>query len=391
MANVEFDNVTKVFDSSSNTIVAVEELDLEIKDGEFIVFVGPSGCGKSTTLRMAAGLETITDGELRIGDRVVNNVSPKDRDIAMVFQSYALYPHKTVRGNMGYGLELSTDLTEGEINSRVEEAAEMMGIEELLDKKPASLSGGQQQRVATGRAIVREPEVFLFDEPLSNLDAKLRKHMRTELSRIHSELDITTIYVTHDQEEAMTMSDRIVILNDGRLQQVGEPKEVYYQPANLFVADFIGSPSMNFIDVELEGNRLTNGGSFDFEVSDEFVNTLRSVSDASEFTFGVRPENVRVAENVDDARGISVTVDVVEVIGSDNFLYLDLDGREFRVRSPSYIEPEQGDEITITCDDEAIHLFDAKTNEALVHGLVTHESGETPNPAKGEQERAVSD
>ncbi|WP_458186994.1 ABC transporter ATP-binding protein [Haladaptatus sp. NG-WS-4] len=391
MANVEFDNVTKVFDSSSNTIVAVEELDLEIKDGEFIVFVGPSGCGKSTTLRMAAGLEAITDGELRIGDRVVNNVSPKDRDIAMVFQSYALYPHKTVRGNMGYGLELSTDLTEGEINSRVEEAAEMMGIEELLDKKPASLSGGQQQRVATGRAIVREPEVFLFDEPLSNLDAKLRKHMRTELSRIHSELDITTIYVTHDQEEAMTMSDRIVILNDGRLQQVGEPKEVYYQPANLFVADFIGSPSMNFIDVELEGNRLTNGENFDFEVSDEFVDTLRSVSDASEFTFGVRPENVRVAENVNDARGISVTVDVVEVIGSDNFLYLDLDGREFRVRSPSYIEPEQGDEITITFDDEAIHLFDAKTNEALVHGLVTHESGETPNPAKGEQERAVSD
>ena len=391
MANVEFDNVTKLFDSSSNTIVAVEELDLEIKDGEFIVFVGPSGCGKSTTLRMTAGLENITDGEIRIDGRRVNNVSPKDRDIAMVFQSYALYPHKTVRGNMGYGLELSTDLTEGEINSRVEEAAEMMGIEELLDKKPASLSGGQQQRVATGRAIVREPEVFLFDEPLSNLDAKLRKHMRTELSRIHSELAITTIYVTHDQEEAMTMSDRIVILNDGRLQQVGEPKEVYYQPANLFVADFIGSPSMNVLDVELAGNRLTNGGSFDFEVSDEFVNTLRSVSDASEFTFGVRPENVRVAENVDDARGIPVTVDVVEVIGSDNFLYLDLDGREFRVRSPSYIEPEQGDEITITFDDEAIHLFDAKTNDALVHGIVTHESGETPNPAKGEQERAVSD
>ncbi|WP_435178523.1 ABC transporter ATP-binding protein [Halorussus sp. AFM4] len=391
MATVEFDNVTKVFDDSANTIVAVEELDLEIQDGEFIVFVGPSGCGKSTTLRMAAGLETITDGQLRIGGQVVNNVSPKDRDIAMVFQSYALYPHKTVRGNMAYGLELSTDLTEAEINSRVEEAAEMMGIEDLLDKKPASLSGGQQQRVATGRAIVREPEVFLFDEPLSNLDAKLRKHMRTELSRIHSELDITTIYVTHDQEEAMTMSDRIVILNDGRLQQVGEPKEVYYQPANLFVADFIGSPSMNFLDVELEGNRLTNDRSFDFEVTDEFVDTLRSVSDGSEFTFGVRPENVRVDEDVSDSRAVKTTVEVVEVIGSDNFIYLDLDGKEFRVRSPSYVEPEEGEEVTITFDDEAIHLFDAKTSEALVHGTVTHESMEMPNPAKGEQERAVSD
>ncbi|MFH5800680.1 ABC transporter ATP-binding protein [Haladaptatus sp. CMAA 1911] len=389
MANVEFDNVTKVFDGSSNTIVAVEELDLKIRDGEFVVFVGPSGCGKSTTLRMTAGLETITDGELRIDGRRVNDVSPKDRDIAMVFQSYALYPHKTVRGNMGYGLNLSTDLTDAEVNSRVEEAAEMMGIDDLLDKKPASLSGGQQQRVATGRAIVREPEVFLFDEPLSNLDAKLRKHMRTELSRIHSELDITTIYVTHDQEEAMTMSDRIVILNDGRLQQVGKPKEVYYQPANRFVADFIGSPSMNFVEVELAGNTLTNSESFNVDVDDEFVDTLRSVSDDTRFTFGVRPENVRVDDDVDDAQAVRTTVDVVEVIGSDNFLYLDMDGREFRVRCPSYIEPEEGDVITITFDEEAIHLFDENSGEALVHGTVSHESGEMPNPAKGEQERAV--
>ncbi|WP_227379339.1 ABC transporter ATP-binding protein [Haladaptatus halobius] len=392
MANVEFDNVTKVFDTGSNTIVAVEELDLEIKDGEFIVFVGPSGCGKSTTLRMAAGLESITDGELRIDGQRVNNVSPKDRDIAMVFQSYALYPHKTVRGNMGYGLGLSTDLTNEEINSRVEEAAEMMGIEDLLDKKPGSLSGGQQQRVATGRAIVREPEVFLFDEPLSNLDAKLRKHMRTELSRIHSELGITTIYVTHDQEEAMTMSDRIVILNGGALQQVGEPKEVYYQPTNLFVADFIGSPSMNFLDVELDGgNRLINDGSFDFQVSDEFVDTLKSVSDSTQFTFGVRPENIRIDENIADSKAVKTTVEVVEVIGSDNFIYLDLDGKEFRVRSPSYIEPEEGEVVTITFDEEAIHLFDANTREALVHGTVTHESDEMPTPAKGKHDRAVSD
>ncbi|MFC4360368.1 ABC transporter ATP-binding protein [Halobium salinum] len=370
MAQLELDKVTKVFDDSSGTIVAVEELDLDIDDGEFVVFVGPSGCGKSTTLRMVSGLETITDGEIRLGGERINEQSPKDRDIAMVFQSYALYPHKTVRGNMAYGLQLSTDLDDQEINRRVEEAADMMGIEDLLDKKPASLSGGQQQRVATGRAIVREPAVFLFDEPLSNLDAKLRKHMRTELARIHSEVGITTIYVTHDQEEAMTMADRIVILNDGRLQQVGTPKEVYYEPNNRFVADFIGSPSMNFLDVKLDrdgtGSGTLVGDEVSYKVSDGMVGNLDDAS--SDLVLGVRPENIRIEAGAPPEKSIEATVDVVEVIGSDNFIYLDLAGQEFRVRTPSEIEPEEDETVTLTFDEENVHLFDARTGDALVHG-----------------------
>ena len=370
MARLELDNVTKVYDTRAQTIVAVEELDLEIEDGEFIVVVGPSGCGKSTTLRMIAGLETVTDGEIRLGGERINEKAPKNRDIAMVFQSYALYPHKTVRGNMAYGLQLSTDLDNEEINRRVEEAAEMMGIDDLLEKKPSELSGGQQQRVATGRAIVREPSLFLFDEPLSNLDAKLRKHMRTELARIHSEVGITTVYVTHDQEEAMTMADRIVILNDGRLQQVGDPKEVYHEPANLFVADFIGSPSMNFRDVELErnadGSGTLVGEGFSYEVSSRF---LEQIDDStSELVFGIRPEAVDIDPDAPQGKRIEATVDVVEIVGSDNFIYLTLGGEEFRVRVPSRIEPEEGETVTLTFDEDDIHLFDARTNEALAHG-----------------------
>ena len=387
MAQLELDNVTKVFDDSSGTIVAVEELDLNIDDGEFVVFVGPSGCGKSTTLRMIAGLESITDGEIRLANQRINEKSPKDRDIAMVFQSYALYPHKTVRGNMAYGLKLSTDLDAEEINRRVEEAAEMMGIEDLLDKKPTSLSGGQQQRVATGRAIVREPAVFLFDEPLSNLDAKLRKHMRTELARIHSEVGITTIYVTHDQEEAMTMADRIVILNDGTLQQVGAPKEVYYEPNNRFVADFIGSPSMNFLDVELQrdgdGSGVLVGDDFSYEVSDGLVRHLDDSQ--SDLVLGIRPENVRIEASAPPSKSFEATVDVVEVIGSDNFIYLDLEGREFRIRTPSEIEPEEGETVTLTFDEDNIHLFDRRTGEALVHG---HSPAEVP-PAPGQSDTAA--
>ncbi|EMA06477.1 MULTISPECIES: ABC transporter ATP-binding protein [Haloferax] len=375
MARVEFDNITKVFEDTSGPIIAVEELSLDIPDGEFVVFVGPSGCGKSTTLRMLAGLESITDGELRLNGEPVNNVSPRDRDIAMVFQSYALYPHKTVRGNMGYGLSLSTDLNDEEVDRRVVEAAEMMGIEDLLDKKPGSLSGGQQQRVATGRAIVREPAVFLFDEPLSNLDAQLRKHMRTELSRIHSELGITTIYVTHDQEEAMTMADRIVILNDGQLQQVGSPKEVYYRPANTFVADFIGSPSMNFFDVDLEvasdGTGTLVGNGFTYSVSDSLVDL---VGGEGEYILSVRPENLNVDPSAPDERSFEATVDVVEVIGSDNFIYLDVAGKECRLRAPSEVEPEEGDVITVSFDEADLHLFDRNTEEALIHG---HERAES--------------
>ncbi|WP_152042530.1 ABC transporter ATP-binding protein [Salinigranum salinum] len=370
MARVEFNDVTKVFEDSSGPIVAVEELSLDIPDGEFVVFVGPSGCGKSTTLRMLAGLETITDGEIKLDGTRVNELSPRDRDIAMVFQSYALYPHKTVRQNMAYGLNLSTDLQEEEIDRRVVEAAEMMGIEDLLDKKPGSLSGGQQQRVATGRAIVREPSVFLFDEPLSNLDAQLRKHMRTELARIHTELGITTIYVTHDQEEAMTMADRIVILDNGRLQQVGTPKDVYYRPANAFVADFIGSPSMNFFDVSLDvagdGTGTLVGDGFEYAVSTELVDTIDAGT--GEYILAIRPENLRVDEDAPAEKSFEATVDVVEVIGSDNFLYLDLAGQECRVRTPVEIEPEIGDTVRITFDEADLHLFDRDTEEAVVHG-----------------------
>jgi len=377
MARLELDSVTKVYDTRAETIVAVEELDLDVRDGEFVVLVGPSGCGKSTTLRMIAGLETVTDGEIRLAGERINDEAPKDRDIAMVFQSYALYPHKTVRENMGYGLELSTDLDEETIGRRVEDAAEMMGIEDLLEKKPGALSGGQQQRVATGRAIVREPAVFLFDEPLSNLDAKLRKHMRTELARIHSEVGITTVYVTHDQEEAMTLADRIAVLNDGRLQQFAEPKVVYYRPANRFVADFIGSPSMNFVNVRLDGAdgdwRLSQEA-FDYAVSDRFVEAL---DPTTPLEMGIRPENVRIDGEAPPDRRITATVDVVEVVGSDNFVYLDLAGKEFRVRTESQVEPEEDETVAVTFDETDVHLFDRDTGEALTHGYQDTEVAST--------------
>jgi multiple sugar transport system ATP-binding protein len=381
MAHVELDELTKVFEAAGGPLVAVEELDLDIEEGEFVVVVGPSGCGKSTTLRMLAGLETVTDGEIRIAGEVVNDKAPKNRDIAMVFQDYALYPHKTVEENIAYGLRLSTDLSDEEIRKRVEEATDMMGISDLLDKKPGALSGGQQQRVATGRAIVREPEVFLFDEPLSNLDAKLRKHMRTELARIHTELGITTIYVTHDQEEAMTLADRIVVLNDGKLQQVGSPKEVYYRPANLFVADFIGSPSMNFFDVTLEtdgeGGRLVHDG-FTYELSQGFVDALRERTDSTDFVFGIRPENARFGSPADEGKTVTGTVDVVEVVGSDNFIYLDIGGEEFRLRTTSEREPDLDSTVEVTFDERDINLFDANTEEAVIHGYeATPDQGTT--------------
>jgi len=371
MAHVELDDLTKVYETSGGPLVAVEELDLGIEDGEFVVVVGPSGCGKSTTLRMLAGLESVTDGEIRIAGEVINEKAPKNRDIAMVFQNYALYPHKTVEENIAYGLRLSTDLSDEEIERRVAEATDMMGISDLLDKKPGALSGGQQQRVATGRAIVREPEVFLFDEPLSNLDAKLRKHMRTELARIHSELGITTIYVTHDQEEAMTLADRIVVLNDGKLQQVGSPKDVYYRPANLFVADFIGSPSMNFFDVTLEtdgeGGRLVHSG-FTYDVSPGFVDAVRERSDSTDFVFGIRPESARFGSPADEGKTVTGSVEVVEVVGSDNFIYLDIDGEEFRLRTTSEREPDLDSTVDVTFDERDINLFEKDSEQAVIHG-----------------------
>jgi multiple sugar transport system ATP-binding protein len=380
MSELELDSITKVYDDSSGTIVAVEELDLDIDDGELIVFVGPSGCGKSTTLRMIAGLENVTDGEIKLDGEVINNKAPKDRDIAMVFQSYALYPHKTVRQNMAYGLKLGTDLTDAEIDKRVTDATEMMGINDLLDKKPGSLSGGQRQRVATGRAIVREPAVFLFDEPLSNLDAKLRKHMRTEISRIQEQLGVTSIYVTHDQEEAMTLADRIAILDEGKLQQIGRPKQVYSEPANLFVADFIGSPSMNFFDIEVSDGalELVNGDDRPtYGISNELLDIIED-ADTDEYVLGFRPEDVRLADDVSDAKTVDGTVKVVEVVGSDNFIYLDTGGEEFRFRADSDIEPDIDETLAVTFDETDLHIFNRETGNAIAHGLSVAEDA-TPN------------
>jgi len=364
MAKVTFEDVLKIYDDNSGGTLAVKDLNLDVKDGEFLVVVGPSGSGKSTTLRMLAGLESITDGEIRIGEEVVNESPPRKRDIALVFQSNALYPHKTVRGNMGYGLRLRTSLSDEEINERVEEAAEMMGIEELLDKKPASLSGGQQQRVATGRAIVREPAVFLFDEPLSDLDANLRKHMRTELARIHSELEITSLYVTHDQEEAMTLADRIAIMNHGELQQVGRPTDVYHNPANVFVADFIGSPNINLFDVEYD--RHSSGAtlrseSFTYELSEGLTQSI-TAEDGDALTLGVRPENIEV----DPDGEIESTVEVVETVGSDNFLYVRVAGQECRVRTSSTLIPNEGETLRLSFDEDDIYLFDSETEERVL-------------------------
>jgi len=341
---------------------------LTFHDDEFVVLLGPSGCGKSTTLRMIAGLESLTDGEILIDGEPVLGKKPKDRDIALVFQNYALYPHKTVRENMAYGLEMSTDLSDEEIDRRVEQTAEMMGIEPLLEKKPGSLSGGQQQRVATGRAIVREPSVFLFDEPLSNLDAKLRKHLRTELARLHSELGITSLYVTHDQEEAMTLADRVVVLEDGELQQIGTPLEIYNNPANLFVADFVGSPSMNLFDVDLErfndgSGELSHDG-WSYPVSESFLSRVETY--ASSYTFGIRPENIRLADSEPDDRIIEGTVDVIETMGSDNILYLDVHGEECRVRVAPTEKPSEGETVRMTFDESSILLFDRETEENVI-------------------------
>ncbi|MFB6087619.1 MAG: ABC transporter ATP-binding protein [Haloarculaceae archaeon] len=348
MSRVRLDNVTKVYDED---VLAVEEMNLDIEDGEFMVFVGPSGCGKSTTLRMIAGLEEVTDGDIDIGGEIVTNTRPQDRNIAMVFQNYALYPHMSVRKNMGFGLRLSEDYSDAEVDERVEQAAEMLEITELLDDLPKQLSGGQQQRVALGRAIVRDPEVFLLDEPLSNLDAKLRTQMRTELQRLQGELDVTTIYVTHDQTEAMTMGDRIAILNDGKLQQVATPETCYDAPKNEFVAGFIGSPSMNFFSVD-----VTEEGDGIHLSSDGFETTLPVSVPAGSYTLGVRPEDFFLA---DEGR-IRTELDVVEPMGADNFLYLRLSGtdEEVTARVDSDIHPERGEVVEIDFDPADIHLFD---------------------------------
>ncbi|WP_435345811.1 ABC transporter ATP-binding protein [Haloarchaeobius sp. HRN-SO-5] len=361
MASLRIENLRKEYDAGS--IVAVDDLTLDIADGEFVTVVGPSGCGKTTTLRMVAGLERATSGHIYIGDDDVTDQTARDRDVAMVFQNYALYPHKTVAQNMAFGLRMSTDLSKDERDEKVQWAAEMMDIEPLLGKKPGELSGGQKQRVALGRAIVREPAVFLFDEPLSNLDAKLRTTMRTEIQRLQNELDITAVYVTHDQEEAMTMGDRMVILRDGALQQAGRPKSVYENPANEFVGGFVGSPSMNFVDVEADPSDDPDslvGDGFQYRLSAEFASVL---PDGDEFRLGVRPEDVSPA-SPNAAGSVTATVEVVEPVGSDNYLYLDV-ADQFIARVDSSVEPTPGEEVTVAFDESAIHLFDAETGETF--------------------------
>ncbi len=355
-ASVTFDDVRKVY---LDDFVAVDGFGAHIDDGEFITVVGPSGSGKSTLLRMIAGLEEITEGDIEIGDESIKGVEPQDRGIAMVFQNYALYPHMTVRKNMSYGLKLTTDLSAEEIQRRVRETAEMMGIEDQLDDKPANLSGGQQQRVATGRAIVRDPKIFLMDEPLSNLDAKLKVHMRTELQRLQEELGTTTIYVTHDQHEALTMSDRIIVLEEGELQQFAPPSEVYNEPANRFVADFIGSPAMNFFDVELNGTTLVGNG-FEYDVPSSIVDAIPA--DAG-LELGIRPEDITYDATGDNT--ISAVVEVVEVAGSDNFIHLDIEGLECRVRVAGGVKPSVGEQVNIAFDPDDVHLFDASGENLL--------------------------
>jgi len=365
MANVTYDHVTKVF----GDVVAVNDMTIDIPDKEFLVFVGPSGCGKTTSLRLLAGLEELTEGNIYIGDRLVNDVPPKDRDIAMVFQSYALYPHMSVYDNMAFGLKLRRT-PKKEIERRVHEAAQTLGIEELLDRKPKQLSGGQRQRVAVGRAIVREPYVFLMDEPLSNLDAKLRVQARAEISKLHQRLGTTFIYVTHDQVEAMTMGTRIAVLKDGVLQQVDSPQVLYDTPANIFVAGFIGSPAMNFLDatvLEEDGQIRLDCRDFIVDVPEEEAAPLRPYL-GREVIFGVRPEDVHDPEysppGIHKAL-VEAKVDVTELMGNEVIVYLVTDHTQFLGRFDPRTSAQVGNTIPVAFNMDRIHLFDKQSEMAI--------------------------
>ncbi|WP_424000541.1 ABC transporter ATP-binding protein [Haloarcula salina] len=365
MAKITIDDVTKEFGEGEESIVAVDDVSLDITDGEFVVFVGPSGSGKSTLMRIVAGLETQTEGDVHIGDTLVNQLGPRARDIAMVFQNYALYPNMTVEENMSFGLKMSTDMSDDEIEQKVRSAAEMMDIDMLLDNTPGELSGGQQQRVALGRAIVRDPNVFLMDEPLSNLDAKLRAEMRTEINRLQSELGVTTLYVTHDQTEAMTMGDRLVVLNHGDLQQVGTPLECFYRPANRFVAGFLGSPSMNFFDGSVEGGTLRADG-FDYDLTERMQSAVGS---RTALALGARPEDISLHDRANSNHEFEAVVDVVEPMGSISYVYLRAKAQEreetFVVEIDGQRPISEGEHVYVEIPDEDVHLFDAETGETI--------------------------
>ena len=386
MSEVSLQHIEKVYPHSGKKksnlkvtdegVLAVQDFNLDIRDREFIVLVGPSGCGKSTTLRMVAGLEEITRGELYIDGKLVNDVEPKDRDIAMVFQSYALYPHMTVRGNMEFPLKLRK-MPKDEIERRVNQAAEILGITEYLDRKPKALSGGQRQRVAIGRAIVREPKVLLMDEPLSNLDAKLRNQMRAEIIKLRQRINTTFIYVTHDQTEAMTLGDRIVIMKDGFIQQIGTPQEVFDRPANLFVAGFIGSPQMNFFD----GKLMKKDGKYQIAVADavvELADKAQKILNEKgagdmDVVVGIRPEHISFA-SVAGPHTVASKVDVSEMMGSEVYLHVTAAGKDVVLRIPTTELPEEhragipyGTEINFTFRPELIHLFDPQTEKNLLY------------------------
>ena len=367
MASISLKGVYKIFEDNTT---AVNDFTLDIKDKEFIILVGPSGCGKSTTLRMIAGLESVSKGEIKIGDKVVNNVAPKDRDIAMVFQSYALYPHMTVYNNMAFGLQLRK-LPKDEIDRRVREAAKALDIEHLLKRKPKALSGGQRQRVALGRAMVRSPSVFLLDEPLSNLDAKLRTSMRTEIKKLHNRLGTTFIYVTHDQTEAMTMADRIVVMKDGVIQQADTPQNLYNFPCNMFVAGFIGSPQMNFLSAKL---KKRDSGVFlqlaenELDITDKFEDiNAADAYDGQNIKVGVRPEDF-VTKNLESAQYkgkiLNVKIEVSELMGNETNLYFDYDGEKIIASVPA---EEADDNITeIAVKTDKIHLFDPNSTARII-------------------------
>ncbi|HEU4571994.1 MAG TPA: sn-glycerol-3-phosphate ABC transporter ATP-binding protein UgpC, partial [Candidatus Limnocylindrales bacterium] len=354
MATVTFDHVSKRY----GDVVAVNDLNLEIQDGEFMVLVGPSGCGKTTSLRMIAGLEEISSGTLKIGDRVVNDVAPKDRDIAMVFQSYALYPHMTVFDNLAFGLKLRK-VKKDEIERRVNEAAKILDLGKLLKRKPKELSGGQRQRVALGRAIVREPAVFLMDEPLSNLDAKLRVATRAEIARLHQRLKTTIVYVTHDQVEAMTMGDRIAVMSEGLLQQVGAPQELYDHPVNRFVAGFIGSPAMNFTEVQVVGqgpDARLEGNGFNFPVPPRFRDAIGPTT-GRKLILGFRPEHLEIGDAGEQAAKLEARADVVEYLGNEELLHVNVGGQDVVAIVDAENRVRPGDIVQLAFPLSKLHLF----------------------------------